>query len=535
MQIELGLIAAVAVIGTAVQLRILSVLQRKLKEIAAEQKKRDEEAEIQAADRFGLVLREKEVWEKEHSGRGKHARYESGVSSMPLMKDHDGSTSPLTPATDHLPSDLTLNDPRPRHHSSASEFLAAPTPEDELRRAARNPQTPGALPALDLGLGIQDDVPQSFMAKDLPSKDAVQDLEHFKRKEDLVAEIQTIRRSIDALMSETPAPSSSGGSRRPSLNSRRTLSIDATTALVPPQNHLRPPRERDPRARVRSMDMGNLAQTLGETISRPTSVPLQDDWDSYVQDRKLLQPPAGITPPIATASLSAPVASRPSISRAVTEALNERKRRESALGVGAVTGDPGTESSEEVPLAKVHRHQRSRSTGGNIPVTILPPRKAAAVVAPVPQRPVTRTFEELTERHREKIGEMQRPLTTAEEEHAELEAAKRRWERSKALEKEAVTKRQAEKVALHEKRKKVEQEQERSGRRGAGMDRGRNRNSRSLSADRLGQGPSKRLSTMKVEDWRKYQEEVERPNRHAGDVPFPQGNGQRRRSKDLLS
>ena len=69
MQIELGLTGAVALMGIAVQLRVLKVLQKKLREIAEEEKKRDEEAEVQAAGRFDEIRREQEEWEKEH-GQG---------------------------------------------------------------------------------------------------------------------------------------------------------------------------------------------------------------------------------------------------------------------------------------------------------------------------------------------------------------------------------------------------------------------------------------------------------------------------------
>ncbi|KAJ7092614.1 hypothetical protein C8R44DRAFT_816135 [Mycena epipterygia] len=508
MQIELGLIGAITLMGIAVQLRVLTVLQRKLQEIAEEQKKRDEEAEIQAAGRFATVLRERDEWEKDHPTMSKHARAESGYSSMPLMKDHDGSNSPV--AGKHHSSTFTLvNEGRARHQSAGSEFLFAPTPEEELTRAARNLQHPGVLPALDLGLGIKDDVPHSFIARDEISRKTSSgaELEEIKRKEELVAEIQTIRRSIDALKSETPAPSSSAESRRPSVTSRRTLSIDASSALLPPPAHTRPPREHDPRARVHSMEMSTLAHSrLGETIGRPTSVPLRDDdWDMYVQDRKLLQPPAGVTPPITPTG----VGSRIAISPAVTDALNQRKRRESALGAG----EAGTDSSEDVPLAKSpHYHNRSSSGGNMTPVNILPPRKPIA--APQPQRPAptrTRTFEELNERHREKMRDLQAPLTTAAKEDADLEVAKQRWEKAKALEKEAVTRRQAEKAALLERRKRSEDDAERGGRRSLTLnDPVASRHSRSMSADKLGGGStSKRLSTMKVEDWQKYQQDAE--------------------------
>ncbi|KAJ7293471.1 hypothetical protein C8J57DRAFT_1429272 [Mycena rebaudengoi] len=500
MQIELGLIGAITLMGIAVQLRVLNVLQRKLQEIAEEQKKRDEEAEIHAAGRFAAVLRERDEWEKDHPSMSKHGRQESGYSNMPLMKDQDGSGSPGP--GEHRSSTFTLvNEGRPRYQSGGSEFLFAPPPQEELARASRNMQTPGVLPALDLGLGIKDDVPRSFIAKDesSPRKPvSAAELEELRRKEELVAEIHTIRRSIDALKSETPAPSSSAESRRPSVTSRRTLSIDASNALLPAA-HTRPPREHDPRGRVHSMEMSTLAHSrLGETIGRPTSVPLRDDdWDLYVQERKLLQPPAGVTPPIVPTGVAA--VPRIPISPAVTDALNQRKRRESALGVG----EHETDSSEDVPLGKIGHHKRSSSGGNNLPVNILPPRKPIA--APTPQRPAigtrTRTFEELNERHREKMRDLQAPLTTAAKEVADLEAAKQRWEKAKALEKEAVTRRQAEKAALLERRKRSEDDAERGGRRSQALGEPSKRHSRSLSADKLGGGStSKRLSTMKEAD-----------------------------------
>ena len=95
MQIELGLMAAVALMGIAVQLRILTVLQRKLREIAEEQRKWDEEAETEAANRFAGVLKEQDHWEKAYAAP-RHSRNISGNSMMPLMKDQDCSTSPTT-------------------------------------------------------------------------------------------------------------------------------------------------------------------------------------------------------------------------------------------------------------------------------------------------------------------------------------------------------------------------------------------------------------------------------------------------------
>jgi len=514
MQIELGLLGAVALMGIAVQFRILQVLQRKLREIAAEQRKRDEEAETHAAERFAVVLKEREDWEKDHPTL-KHGRNLSGHSNMPLMKDRDGSTSPTT--DEHNSAFTLVNGHRSRYQSGVSEFLAAPPPDEEIRRTVRSLQSPGALPMLDLGLGIQEDVPHDFITQQTnsaPKKDLlIAQPDELKRKEELLAEIQTIRRSIEALKSEAP-------SRNPSLASG--------TALLPSTSHLRPPRETDPRTRTRSMELHTLSSLpqLGESISRPTSAPLRDnDWDTYVHDRKLLQPPSGVTQPIATSRLSVPPA--------VAEALSERQRRESALERGEI----GVESnSDDVPVASLLRlHKKNNSA--TIPVSILPP-KPVAVVSPSPQRPPRsrmRTFEELSQRHREKMRDMQAPLSRLEKEHADIEAARIRWERSRALEKEAVTKRQAEKAAQMkeaEKKRKSDDEPDRGARRSMALKDGHH--SRSLSADKLATlgSASKRLSMLRVEDWQKYQHDLEagvrnervpsNPQRETAAIPFPE-------------
>ncbi|KAL0951339.1 hypothetical protein HGRIS_008043 [Hohenbuehelia grisea] len=507
MQIELGLTGAVALMGIAVQLRILKVLQRKLDEIQEEQKKRDEEAEMEATERFGTVTKEREEWERDHPTLGKHMRQESNYSSMPLMKDQE---TPATPGSaEQRGSSFTFTDGRPRYHSGVSDFFAAPTPDEELRRGMRS-QSPGALPALDLGLGIKEDVPRGFIANEDTSVDRVaQDLEEIRRKSGLLVEIQELRRSIDALKAETPAPSSTDASRHPSIGSRRP-SLDPASALSPGPSHLRPPREADPRGRVQSMEFSTLARSppmLDDPISRPTSVPLRDNnWDSYIHDRKLVQPPSGVTVPISP-NLSA---GRPSVSPAVVEALEQRKRRESSLGQAYPS-----DHSDDIPLAKVsnHHHNRTSSTGGNIPVAILPPKRSP-IIAPTPQRPAaarTRTFEELNERHREKMRDLQAPLTQAEREQAELEAAKQRWERSKTLEREAVTKRQAEKAAIHDQKRKRSDDIPRQRQRSLSPNNALSphQHSRSVSGDRLAQvgSSAKRLSTMKVEDWQKYQQQ----------------------------
>ena len=303
------------------------------------------------------------------------------------------------------------------------------------------------------------------------------------------------------------------------------------------------------------MELGSLSYSadMGASISRPTSAPLRDDWDMYVHERKLFQPPSGVTAPIPT---SAPP--RPPMSPAVVEALKDRQRRESALGVS-----PSEHSSEDLPLAlrPPVQHTRSSSQGG-VPVTILPPKRAIAQPTPknanADASPRVKTFEELVERHREKLHELQAPLTQAEKEQADISAARNRWERAKSAEKAAVEKRQAEK----------ERERAAAARRpglGLGLETGQQQGAdgkkhrRSLSADMLAavpgaQASSRRMSTLKVEDWQRAQQDAEpgpsprqqqtstspRPGhsrqgsatlpRRMSGVPFPDASRDKRRS-----
>ncbi|KAF8349786.1 hypothetical protein F5887DRAFT_942389 [Amanita rubescens] len=532
MEIELGLIAAMALMGIALQFRILTVLQKKLFEIAQEHKilAVDADAEAAATERFSRLGMERDNWEKEHPTLAQFGRQDSTTTSTPLLKERDITSSP-TPG-ERRSSTHTLVDGRPRYHSGVSDLKISPLVEDGPAKISSR-QAPGALPTLDLGLGIEEDVPDSFITKDgLVRKVATpSELDDLKRKEDIMAEIQTLRRSIEALKSETPAPSSSSESRRPSLTSRRTLSIDATTALQTAPTHLRPPRAIDPRSRAYSMELTSFgrARSFENDMSRPTGSP-DENWDAYIQERKLLQPPAGVTAPIATTPISS--APRISIPSAVHDALTERKRRESAFGM--IERQPS--SSDDTPLSKLALHKKSHS-GGNVPVTSQPLKKPP-IVASTFQRPVatrTLTFEELNERHRERIRDLQAPLTQAEKEHAAISAAKQRWERARAIEKQAVTRRQAEKAAQLERNKRTEGEADKKN----SPPQDQRRRSRSLSVDKLGGSHSRKLSVMKVEDWRRYQQEAETGQKaeplNSGEqatktesIPFPDVSGRRK-------
>ncbi|KAL5535599.1 hypothetical protein ACEPAF_3693 [Sanghuangporus sanghuang] len=527
MQIEIGLIAAFTLMGAAVQLRILKVLQRKLKEIAMEQKKRDEDLENQAAARFTLTAKELAEWEKEHG------RADSHFSGLPLLK-HQDAQSPNTEEGSTLIMD---GQRRSRCQSGVSEFMVASGPADDR-------QSSGALPAIDLGGDLESDLAKDFdteRSNSVSSKGlSPQEREDVKKKEDLMAEITNIRKSIEQLRASTPGSSAEGGShsRNPSFTSRRTLSLGLAEALDGPS---RPPRATDPRARVHSMDrlsMSPDAFAAGASINRPSSVPLHDDtnWNEYVRERKLFQPPSGVSVPIAPSPV-APIAQRAPVPvpDAVAEALARRRQQEAAFDAGEF----GRESQHvrsashnmlgERPSSTMWSSQpKAAITNSKLPVTILPPKKPEPGQQSRPPAPRVHTFEELNERHREKMRDLQAPLSQAEQEQARLAEARSRWERSKEVEKQIMEKKLAEKEAALKQR-----QEEKMKKQGEGYQ-------RSLSADKLNKLPgaltssSKRQSMMKVEDWRRYQQEVgtsparsKSPTKRDSTVPFPAAQGSR--------
>jgi hypothetical protein len=520
MQIELGLMAAVALMGIAIQLRVLKMLERKLKEISEMQKQQDEEEERRAADRFASLDTEKQEWEAQRKSILHHGRNNSDFSSAALLAEGKGSA----PSTPHPDDHTTLvGGHRPRYQSGVSEFMT-----DEGRRS----QSPGAIPALDLGSGIEGSVPRDYLAD---SKELSRIEEEIRVKEKLKQEIEDIRKSIVYLEDVTPTRS-----RRPSLAS--------PTDLVGYRDRSH--------SRANSLELGTMMRTPSTGVTRPKSAPIPEDWDAYVRDRKLLQPPSGVSPPIPTTQL--PTTQRASVSSAVLDAVANRQKIESTFGVRSNIPAEGSSShphqpipqhfqDEDVPLAlaapsiakslNLKSHVRSRSIGP--PLTILPPQKASPYHISQEEKgpsPRVATYEELAERHQRKIRDMQAPLTKVEREAAELEDAKNRWERAKALEKVAVTKRQADMAAALVREERKKKKDQRSGS-GSGpelvIDTGKDQHTRSLSADRLGTLPggsmnpnSKRVSVMKVEDWKRSQLEQASPDetgvRKRDSVPFPQ-------------
>lgn len=428
MQIEIGLVAAAALAGTAIQLRVLALLQIKLKQIKMEQKRRNEEVEARAAERFAEIEKDLVRWERDH-GHGRDASRQALLRKTSL----DDPSSPDG-------NDSTLG--KQRHSSGISELL---TPTNE--KMADQRQSTGLLPLLNLG----DDLVQGLSGSDDNKKDASKEkpavAEEVKpasnRRASWLLDFEDIRKSIDWLKSDTPTPSEGNRSRKVSFLSR---------TQTPSQNMTEGPSANasQPRPRVHSMNaLSDMPQTTSNTNrERANSTPLRDDeWDAYVRERKLFTPPTGPTDLI-------PVSERPRsslglvpIPESVRKAADERLRRESLFELGG-SGDSQMDLGDStnvltgLPAEPPRARHRSQSIG-HIPVEILPPRRQSRPE----ERPTagrTRTFEELAERHKRKMSDLQRPLTEAEREQADLDNAKQRWENSHRIEKREYERRQTE-------------------------------------------------------------------------------------------
>jgi len=296
--------------------------------------------------------------------------------------------------------------------------------------------------------------------------------------------------------------------------------------------------------------LSNTPIASNPSRERANSTPLRDEeWDAYVRERKLFTPPAGPTEPIPASERPRSALGLVPIPESVRQAVDERRRRESLFELGHnVNSQNGSDNEvaanstshtaeilKNLPMEPPRAHRRSQSIG-HLPVEILPPRRQSQ--SKQEERPTvarTRTYEELAERHKRKMSDLQRPLTEAEREQAELENAKTRWERSHRVEKREFERRQAEnqKRASQTLRTKTDNRQSKrlDGQLTEHQGQGQSQGLTSSQLAGLSGTGGRRNSTAKVLNWQQHQQ-----NDLATDVARstspPAGN--RRQSRQAL-
>jgi hypothetical protein len=467
MQIELGMMGAVAIMGMAVQARVFIELKANLREINAEQERRNAEVEAKAASRFQEIDEERERWEMEH-GKGT-----------------------FRPKVDDLEASRTLTSDSHRPSSQFSVFKSAGIGKGSPSQATPKEERPGS-PHLniDLGQSVAQAIPGDMMSDSLETRLSAEEKSDpdIKKNLDLLNELEGIKKTITAIKSGSDRPSSFAAGARPRV---------ASTGI--------------PLSAQNTVGTGPRLQ-VGSSSIRPISTPALNEWDDYVKNRNLFQPPSGISQPVTP--IGPPI--RPhsiANSPAVQAAIETRERQERAYELGGPeaylearnsrrdstffgtqTGAPDSNIPEEdIPLA---RHRRASSGANSLlqgnrtrpgsQILILPPKRQSANHSP--DQPAVKTFEELESRHRDKIRALQEPLSRKEAEDAEIAAAKQRWEKSLAVERGFMTKKEQEKG----------RGQERPHSRSFGAFTPTERSQRSMSI------------ASKVQDWQKHQDATQR-------------------------
>ncbi|KAL7423089.1 hypothetical protein Q5752_002388 [Cryptotrichosporon argae] len=455
MQVELGVIAATALIGGAIQFRVVNVLQKRLKQMREEEEARIEAEQVaQAAERFKNVEADLSDWEKKHGDVG-------GSTPSGSMTLADRS-SVLLPTLSYqrkpsLPSLVLQGDDR-GDYATVRQEVDTPTP---------------TLPAQDRTslfdeLGLKSPEP----ALTSPTTPTDPELESQMRLLEEVRRTRAeIRRSMDQLRSATPTsgidPRMSMSSarlldERPSTDRRysqsatsqtdaRRLSINSASQLdtrrlsTTSSRLLDVDRARSPTALRFSPEL--LADRRTPSPKLADAGPPRSDWDAYVAERKLVRP-------------------KPTIPHEAPRSSSMYHTRVSDFGPGAAPAQV-SQTAPSRPVSQVDRGFASRPSSYLIPsppnsapiapvITGSASRPQASSSRPTSQQfPRTMTYDELAERHRSRISRLQEPVTSQMREHEDVARARRDWEAKKKAESAEMSRREQDKAARRVERKEV--------------------------------------------------------------------------------
>ncbi|KAJ9106093.1 hypothetical protein QFC21_001233 [Naganishia friedmannii] len=434
MQVELGVLAAFFLIGTAIQYRVLGKLHVKVQQLQAEERARcDDEEEEKAAARFKGVEDDREKWEGKYGNKkGQMSAMEEGVPLTTLSKDSrpDSTLSLMRrTASGH------------EGHSSSGAYSPGAHLDGESRGSA------SLLPQMQLGdsiiaaTGIDTDEGASYGTV------TAEDAERLRLKR----EIEDTKRSIEFLRTSTP-----------------TSSVPLLERPISSAAPFDSARTRRPSALSYGSRASGYSQ-LPLTSASPISATGRQnrDWEEYLADRKLFTPPAGVTPPIESSfgRLS-------KMSDSVLEAIHKRERTMSAheLGAGLAAEEAQVGMVPDPTMPYNRRHSSME-----VLALAQPARPAPIATQPRPQSgyrspPVITghadshlltksgegrnlpfdnaqrgsiSFEELNARHRNRLSKLQLPVTEEIQSSMQLAEVKARYDKNREAEKRAAAKKAA--------------------------------------------------------------------------------------------
>ncbi|ORY28458.1 hypothetical protein BCR39DRAFT_468244 [Naematelia encephala] len=435
MEIELGILAAMVIIGAAIQFRLLNVLQKRLKQMRDEEEARIEAEEVsRAAERFKNVGSELNEWEEKH-GKGS-----MGTGSTPPSTLQLDRTSVVLPQ-------LGFDEDQGRRTSSALSLL----PPVETRSLYDS--LPLNSPPLENGTPTTG---RFSMMEELNTDQAVfpspaltdPELESKMRLLDEVKRArEEVRTSLDKLRATTPTPSLAGRLDRAIMTPTPTLSVMGLG---------------DPMQRQSS---GASSRVL-DYADKPR-ITSQSEWDQYISERKLITPPALASPATpASAALTFAPAMRHSQYAIISEGssrFSDRRERTTSMLEPRVSDFGPFASQARIDTYPVSQPMPSRRASSMVSLDneraetyrnsqLGPPVILGSAARPYDEpvsRPMvqrTMTYEELAERHRKRLSKLQEPVTAKMREQVDVAEAKAKWEREKRMEREEMRRKEREKA-----------------------------------------------------------------------------------------
>ena len=394
------------------------MLQNRLKQLRDEEEARIEAEEVsKAAERFKDVGSELNEWEEKH-GNGTSGTSVQGASGGPVTPHNRSSVA--------LPQ---LGFTEDRRLSSESLLPAIGD------RGAYDivPLSSPTLLSADAPTTGRFSMMDSLKSPDAQVATALTDPE-LEDKIRLLAEVKRAREevkgSLDKLRSSNPTPSMTG----------LLAETPGMTTPSPGGSDFASTHPRLSVASSRMLDYPERSQT-----------PNQGEWEAYLQERKVLSRPALPSPALLASSA---VASAPSsqhsqyavISDGCGRAAERRERttsmlepRASDFGSRQSRGMSNTYPSSSVAMRKTASFKDWPSTFHDVPFgqpIIL--GSAARPMEPTtsnrPKQQRTMTYDELAERHRKRISQLQEPVTAKMREQVDVAEAKARWEQQKRRE-----------------------------------------------------------------------------------------------------
>lgn len=365
----------------AIQYKVLGKIAFQVKRAQEEEKAKQERKDAAEAEKRAKRHEEElSQWEEKHgSGRSR------GIDKGPMSSTLD---LPIESAVPSLPRVGSGGRPSSQLSLVAHERNISSTASAAGNTSEGHAEPKGLLPQLELGDSLA------------PALGVVDRDPALQEKEKLLDEIQKVRASIEILCSGTP------------------------TGFAPLAN--------DAAARSRTH---STAQSLASARSAPLAS-RDAEWDTYVSERQIYTPPAGVSPPIPAGTIrSAGRLSR--ISPDVVSARDRRERTLSAFELGSLA-----EFGAAPSLDQTRRYSSTTQMDA--------PRRAPPVVsghadsrvlskaAPRSASPSNVvSFEELQTRHRQRLSQLQKPVTESIESELRLAEAKAKHERRMAAERRA--------------------------------------------------------------------------------------------------